>query len=183
MSNEWNNIQPRNSFQTKKLSDLVLNETKPKNDTSTTNAKNIDNYATTSKPKATSQSQNLSYLIKSFAVVAVALVTGVVGVSIVPSSSVSANFEYVQVYDSGVFFEASVNGYKEGLKVILTNDFTSREQEITEEFFSGYFEGLQENMYYTLSIVDGSFVLAKKQVYTHFYDKEVYDDDYNQERY
>lgn len=176
----YNNIEPNNSRQVRSTESLIDKREFRRNNISTTNAKKPDNYArkTSASPSSVAAAKTKSFadIIKSFAVIVSSLMIGVVGINILPQQPSNVKFEYLEAYDTGVFFEVVLDEYEEGLKVVLKNDFTIREDEIFEQMWSGYFEDLEPNMYYTISIVRGSTVLAKERVYTHYYEKEISDD-------
>lgn len=64
------------------------------------------------------------------------------------------------------------------LYVVLYNDFTERSEKIEEQFWSGVFEHLQENMSYTLEVKYKNNVLASKTLKT-VLQKSDYEDDYD----
>ena len=62
---------------------------------------------------------------------------------------------------------------KDGMVIVLKNDFTNREEPMTESFVQGYFDDLQTNMTYSFRIMDGNTVLYSETVKTKS-DKEFY---------
>ena len=182
-SNEFNDISPRNRSQTKSLDELIVKREYKKNNTSTTSVYKSDNYTSAKAHKDVSKKANsLSTLIRNFAVVASTLLVGVTGVSILPIGP-QASFDYIQAYDDAIYYYINISDYDDGIKVVLHNDFTNREQYLEGSSFEGFFEELQPDMYYTISIVKGISILASERVYTHFYEENSKSDypssDYN----
>ena len=179
-SNEFNNIAPNNKSQVKPLDQLITKKDNKKNDVSTASVYKTDNNVSARRHSDISKKSNsLSTLIKNFAVIASTLMIGIGGISLMPSP-VNAKFDYVEAYDNMVYYQVSLSEYEEGLKVVLHNDFTNREQIIDDSSSYGMFEELQPDMYYTISIVKGLNVIVSEQIYTHFYEKKDYSDyDYN----
>ena len=173
-SNYFNDIEPKNSHQVRSTESLIDKREFRRNNIYTTNTKKPDNYV--SKPKATpasvaTKAKSLTDIIKSFAVIVSSMMIGVVGVSLMPVQS-TARFDYLEAYDTGVFYEVVLDEYEEGLKVVIKNDFITWEDPIYEQMWSGYFEGLEPNLYYTISIVKGSTTLVQERIFTHYYEKE-----------
>ena len=50
--------------------------------------------------------------------------------------------------------------------IVLTNDFTNRTEKVEEQWWSGTFEGLKDNMMYTISVMVGDTVIATKMIKT-----------------
>ena len=172
----YNNIEPNNSRQVRPTESLIDKRDFRRNNISTTNAKKTDNYArkTSASPSSVAAAKTKSFadIIKSFAVIVSSLMIGVVGINILPQQPSNVKFEYLEAYDTGVFYEVVLDEYEEGLKVVIKNDFITWEDPIYEQMWSGYFEGLEPNLYYTISIVKGSTTLVQERIFTHYYEKE-----------
>ena len=128
------------------------------------------NYDFSEKPKQ--KSNIFSNMLKSFAIVLTTVTTGIVGTPVL-ASSVKAEIQELQAYETGVYYCVSLSEYEEGLKVVLFNDFTNREEEVLDSFVYGCFEDLAPNMEYTFAIKKGISIIAKKNVKTtnRYYDE------------
>ena len=149
---------------------LITHQDYKKNDVSTTSVDKIDNNVSSRRQEEVQKkSTAISSLIKTFALIASSVIIGVESLGLVSPPDIKAMFEYVEAYETGVYCEISLSEYQEGLTLVLSNEFTDRQQVIEEpeEDFNWYtFEDLKPNMHYTLSIVIGSHVLATTTVYT-----------------
>ena len=173
----------------------------------TVNAYKTDNYekkATTAKKS----SQSLSSMLKTFAIMVSAVLTGVAGVSVLPSSNIVAKVYDPYCYSSTLYYVVTLSDYEDGLTVVLYNNFTNREEQITQDrieenyefledqeyeqerdgeergpngyIFSGTFENLQPNMTYTLAVKKGLVTLSKKTFRFEEEKDDYEEDDYNQ---
>ena len=126
-----------------------------------------DNLKTARKiQKVKEKTKGISEIVTKFAVLAVAGVSGIVGIETLTPSPIQAEISYVEAYDTEVFYNVSLSELADGLKIVLYNDFTNREQKIEEQMTEGVFENLQTNMKYTLVVKHGSKVLAKETLVT-----------------
>ena len=161
-----------------------------------------DNYAqkTTSAKKG---AQTLSGLLKTFAIMVSAVLTGVAGVSVLPSSNIVAKVYNTYRYDSSLYYIITLSEYEDGLSVVLYNNFTNLEEKITQDrieenyelleeqdyeeiregedetpngyLFYGTFENLQPNVTYTLAIKKGLITLTKTTICLNKMTDEYYD--------
>lgn len=172
----------------KSISDSILNSSSIKseyqrnNDILPRNVYKNDNLSVKAKEKEkakkTTRVENLPSLLKSFAVMTVALATGV-GVINPIANTVSAELLEFGAYETGVYFVVSFSEYAEGLKAALFNSFTDREIEITDSFAEGHFEDLASNMQYTFVIKQDNSVLIKKTITTKSIDDKYFYEDYD----
>ena len=165
-SNEFNDISAKNSSVSKSKNTFVGNFSAPSaNKIETTDATKVNNEnARYQKTKETAK--KTSSLITKVAAVAATAVLGVTGVQLIVPETINAQFEEVYVYETGVYFHVSLNEMDDDVYVVLYNDFTSREEKIEEQQYSGYFEGLAEHMYYTLALKKGNTLFLKQTIYT-----------------
>ena len=103
--------------------------------------------------------------LKSFAIVLTTVTTGIVGTPVL-SGSIKAEIKELQAYETGIYYCLSLSDYEEGLKVVLYNDFTNREEEVLDSFVSGCFENLAPNMEYTFAIKKGISIIVKTNIKT-----------------
>ena len=158
----------------------------------TTNAYKTDNYEKKTT-KAKKSSQSLSTMLKTFAIMVSAVLTGVAGVSVLPSSNIVAKVYDTYRYDSSLCYIITLSEYEDGLSVVLYNNFTNLEEKITQDrieenyelleedqvyeegrdgeerapngyIFYGEFENLQPNVTYTLAIKKGLITLTKTTI-------------------
>ncbi|MBQ8468200.1 MAG: hypothetical protein IJ542_00395 [Clostridia bacterium] len=125
------------------------------------------------------KAQDISKLITTFATMVSATVLGVVGVgALTKKPTITAKFQEVYAYESGVAYFLTLEGYNPGddVYVVLHNDFTNRSQKVEEPEFQGVFENLQTNMTYTLLVKKGSTVLTSTKLRTVNQEDEYYDD-------
>ena len=170
----------------KSTSDSILNSSSIKseyqrnNDILPRNVYKNDNLSVKAKEKAKEKTKvdNLPNLLKTFAVMTVALATGV-GVINPIANTVSAELLEFGAYETGVYFVVSFSEYAEGLKAVLYNSFTDREIEITDSFAEGHFEDLASNMQYTFVIKQDTSVLIKKTITTKSIDDKYFYEDYD----
>lgn len=140
-----------------------------------------NNLKTTEKiAKVKQKSESISQLLGKVAVVAVASVTGVVGISEIMPSAIKAEFSFVEAFDTEVVYCVDLSEYQEGIKIILYNDFTNREQDVEEQITEGVFENLQTNMQYTLVVKHGLRVLAKQTLVTKTREEEWEEEPYTE---
>ena len=174
----YNDIQPKNSSAQKDLSNFISSPYNSVNKIETKSAYTTDNNASARKTtKATKKAQNVSSIMTKFAVLFSATTLGIAGVSVLPTTSIVAEINEVEAFDSYVFYQISLNELADGVKVVLYNDFTNREQTVEENEWQGEFEGLKENMYYTLAVKKGNTTLAQKQVFTKTREEDINVDD------
>ena len=114
------------------------------------------------KPKT----QTLSSLVKSFALVASALVLGELGLSTFSAPTVQVEEMYVESYETGVYYYVEFSDFSDDLTIVLKNDFTNRVNKVEEQSVDGGFENLAPNMKYSFIIKQGNKVVAKKSVET-----------------
>ena len=181
-SRDFNDIEPRNSSVETSRNNLLSQKYISKNDisTQTTKVYKSDNSASERKRENVKQkTENITDLVKKVALIVSATSIGVVsGIVEIPSitTSIVAEIQEAEGFGEYVFYSVSLSEFEEGCKVVLYNDFTNREDVIEEPSASGVFEGVKENMYYTLAVKCGTKVLAKTQVYTRT-EREEYSDD------
>ena len=165
------------------------------------NAYKTDNYEKRSTT-AKKSSQSLSSMLKTFAIMVSAVLTGVAGVSVLPSSSITATIYETYCYSTELYYVVTLSEYEDGLSVVLYNNFTNREEKITKDsleenfeygqeqeirdgeeplpngyLFFGTFENLQPHMTYTIAIKKGLITLAKTTFY--FEEKLEPEEDYS----
>lgn len=172
-SNSQNDIEAKNSSIVQNgrsfLDSLSVNEENfyKKNDIKPKNSAYGNNLKAAKKvEKAKKTSETLSDFLKKIAVIAAAGVTGVVSVGAVLPPPVTAEIQFLEGFDSEVVYAVGLDDFKEGVKIVLYNDFTNREQTMEEQFAEGVFENLQKNMQYTFVVKYGSKVIAKQTVVT-----------------
>lgn len=129
--------------------------------------------------KAKKVSQTTGSLLTKVAVIVGAGILGVTGVEAIIPPSFKAHIEEVWAYESEVYYAVSMEEYSDDVYVVLYNDFTNREEKVEEQSYSGVFEHLAANMYYTLAIKKGNKVIVKQQVYTSTRDLEKEDPYYD----
>lgn len=145
--------------------------------------KNDDNLKTAKKiQKVKEKTRSISDVVTKFAVIAAAGITGVVGIQELTPSPIKAEITYLEAFDSEVVYCVSLSEFDEGIKIVLYNDFTNREQTMEEAITEGVFENLQTNMRYTLVITHGTKILAKESLVTktreqeEFYEEPIEED-------
>ena len=117
--------------------------------------------------KAEKTSKSVGDLMKIAAVLFATTTTGIVGIgSIVPDDLPKVEVSEVYASENEVSYFISLDRYEEGLKIVLYNDFTNREQNFDGEAMEGTFEDLQVNMNYTFAIKKGTKVIAKQNIKT-----------------
>ena len=119
------------------------------------------------REKSVKAAKSLGDLIKAVAVVVAATTTGIVGVgSILPENLPKVEISEVYAFENEVSYFVSLDRYEEGLKIVLYNDFTDREQDMDGTAMEGTFEDLQVDMTYTFAIKKGSKIIESKKVVT-----------------
>lgn len=147
----------------------------------TTPRKNLE---TTQKiEKVKKKTQTISEIIAKFAVVAVAGVSGVVSLDVLAPPPIKAEISYLEAFDSEVVYCISLSEFDEGVKIVLYNDFTNREQTMEEAITEGIFENLQTNMKYTFVVKQGAKILAKETLVTKTREEELYEEPYEEDPY
>ena len=117
------------------------------------------------KEKSTKLSKLLTFFVAAVAGTAIC-VTGTE--SILPTTE-KAKIECFSILDTSVYYFVEFEDFdehQENAKVVLTNDFTNREQEIKFSSYEGYFEDLKPNMYYTIRVLKNSSIVAEKKFKT-----------------
>ena len=167
-SNVFNDISPKNSSLEKSRNDFsVSQKNMAGNSVKIDDVYKVDNERVARKIKrAKKKAKGISTLVKTFALAVSATTLGVVGVEVVSPPSVHAEFVELEAVGDAVYYYVELDDFAEGVKVVLYNDFTNREQPIEEQVGGGAFEGLQKNMYYTIAVVQGSKTITKQRVYT-----------------
>ena len=151
------------------LDNLSVNEESfyKKNDIKPKNSAYGNNLKTARKiEKVKKKSETLADMLKKIAVIAAAGTTGVVGVGAVLPPPVTAEIQFLEGFDNEVFYAVGLDEFKDGVKIVLYNDFTNREQTMEKQFAEGVFENLQTNMQYTFVVKYGSKVIAKQTIVT-----------------
>ena len=104
-------------------------------------------------------------IIKSFAAIVSTFVVGIFSFDNIQPTD-NEKFFYVQAYEEYIYYEVSFEEYSDDLTVTLHNDFTNREEKLSDSSSWGVFKGLKPNMTYTLTLKQGSKVIAKRTVVT-----------------
>lgn len=126
---------------------------------------NLEREKTKAKVERTSKS--FSDLIKAVAVVVATTTTGIVGIgSIIPDNLPKVEISEVYAFENEVSYFVSLDKYEEGLKIVLYNDFTNREQDMDGTAMEGTFENLQVDMTYTFAIKKGTKVIKSQKIKT-----------------
>ena len=179
-TNSFNDITPQNGSVETSRNDFLSQKYVGTNKINLSDVDKIDNTISARKREnVKKKTENIAGLVKKVALIVSATSIGVVsGIVEIPSitTSIVAEIQEAEGFGEYVFYSVSLSEFEEGCKVVLYNDFTNREENIEEPSASGVFEGVKENMYYTLAVKKGSKVLAKTQVYTRM-EKESYEDE------
>lgn len=106
-------------------------------------------------------------IFKSFLAIVSTIIVAVVGVSSI-TTNVKAHLDWLEVSETAVYYSLYLTDYDEGSTcyVTLHNDFVDRREEITDNSIQGYFDNLQPNMYYTLSVKADGKVILERTIYT-----------------
>ena len=117
--------------------------------------------------KANKTSKSIGDLMKVVAVLFATTTTGIVSVgAIMPTDLPKVEISEVYAYENEVSYFISLDKYEDGLKIVLYNDFTNRQQELEEQSMEGTFENLQYDMTYTFAIKKGSNTIASQKIRT-----------------
>ena len=134
---------------------------------------------TVEKPKE--KSKVISKILTTVVAVVTATAIGVTNIDglLLPSTTLVAYFEELEATEHeinyGIWIEDSRvkedEPYEEdfdlsNVYIVLTNDFTNRTEKVEEQWWSGTFEGLKDNMMYTISVMVGDTVIATKMIKT-----------------
>ena len=121
----------------------------------------------TSPTKRQKKVADTSGVVKAFLAIVSVVAIAVAGVLSL-STNVKATFDWLEVSDTAIFYTVSLTDYDGGdtCYVTLQNDFVDRREEITENWMEGFFDDLQPNMYYTLSVKVGNIVILQRTIYT-----------------
>ena len=138
-----------------------------------------------SKSKKTSeQSTSIAKLVTKFVAIMSAAVVGTTTLSgiFAPTTTLVAQFEdvyatqneisyYVYIEDTALKDKQGRDEEWESLEdknvyLYLENDFTKRSEKLFDYYVEGTFEGLQENMEYTISVKVGDYVIGSKTIRT-----------------
>ena len=145
----------------------------------------IASEETVSKSKKTSeQSTNIAKLVTKFVAIMSTAVIGTTTLSgvLAPPTTLVAQFEDVYATQNEisyyVYIEDTALKDKQGrdedwdsledknIYLYLENDFTKRSEKLIDYYVEGTFEGLQENMEYTISFKVGDYVIGSKTIRT-----------------
>ena len=185
-----------NKFETTPLNDKILHGEsfyRPRNEvnrcandithqnigSSETKASQSSSSSIRKTQKKAEQAANITKVL--FALVSV-LVISITGVSMF-GTKVKATFDWLEVSDTAVYYCVSFTDYEDNTEkcyVCLNNDFVNRvwECEMEENLAEGYFDGLQPNMYYTLSVKVGKSTILKQMIFTRLDRRGYVEDDY-----
>ena len=165
--NQYNDIKSNNDSNLKKINDTGQ---KYSNHSMNDTAKNDSYLQPEAKPPIKKKTQDLSKLITTFAAIVSATLIGISGIGdiFVQKATTKAIFYDVWASVNEVFCSFELENYDENEKysVVLSNDFTNRVQIIEDNAFEGWFENLQTNMTYTITIKQGNIAIASRTIRT-----------------
>ena len=140
----------------------------------------VDNKKAEKVERRKEKSASLSKLLTVFVAAVAGVAICITGIDSILPTYTNAKLECFSILNTSVYYFVELeefDEYKDNVKVILSNDFTKREQVVEFSSYEGYFEDLKPNVKYTIKVVKGNTILAEKTFKT--LSDEEYDEKYN----